>query len=406
MSKKRLLALVLSVALILSLGALSTSAADITEVNPLDMHSNEFYVNQSNSIETYNELLTAMRAEANSYSPSSLSSTSTATYPDYYGGAYIDEQTGQLTVLLTETGAVVEDEIARLSGATTGILFQECDISYNDITETVDTLSENIAYFEELGIFIDGISDDILNGKVIVLVQDLNADKENVIKEFVGCDYLYFQNSTGAFPDEAFGGGDSITSLNNNGTSTICCAAERNNQDGFVIAGHAGDIQNEKFKSGSTTIGSVTATAYYNNSTADAAFVRANSGVTPTSIMKNGGDMWAASAYELPVNTTVWKYGHSTQLTSGQITGTNATVVYENENTHVRYTIKECWTANYASDGGDSGAPVMTFDGNYGSSSKYTLYGIHSGASNSSSTRYLSPYGNIVDELGITCITN
>lgn len=145
----------------------------------------------------------------------------------------------------------------------------------------------------------------------------------------------------------------------------------------------------------------------YNNSTADATFLQAASGVETSSVLANGGHLWAASTYALPVNTTIWKYGITTGLTSGKIhtVGASANILDKdaNGNTVASAVITDKYWASFKDEPGDSGAPVMIYDGNYNGSTKYTLVGIYSGTNNYGAI--FSGYDKIVNELGVTCIT-
>lgn len=193
------------------------------------------------------------------------------------------------------------------------------------------------------------------------------------------------------------GGGYGIK--NEGYVSTLCFSARRNGAQGFVVAGHAGDVVGETFTYNGVSIGTVTRTAFKDRSTADAAFVQANSNVTPTNILKNNGAIWAAQN-SMPVNTTVYIYGNTSKLQSGTITSTN---VAGRGPDGIRMISQ--YGASYSATGGDSGAPVLYYEGNYGGQSKYSLVGLHSASDTTTSVSIFSPYGNIVNELQVSCIT-
>lgn len=62
--------------------------------------------------------------------------------------------------------------------------------------------------------------------------------------------------------------------------------------------------------------------------------------------------------------------------------------------------------ADFRCADGDSGAPVLLYEGNYGGKTRYTLLGIFKSKIESENLAVFSPYKNIVDELGVTCITS
>ena len=74
-----------------------------------------FYENQSKSVDNYNEILKAF--ENSNISTCNLNQkqrSENEKYPDYYGGAYIDEKTGGLVVLVKKdfyTGKVPKNAV-------------------------------------------------------------------------------------------------------------------------------------------------------------------------------------------------------------------------------------------------------------------------------------------------------
>ena len=332
--------------------------------------------------------------------------TNVGVYPDYYGGAYIDQQTGELVVLIVgdeEEQFAAQAQIASLTSEDESLRYQLCEVSYNKILSVIENVRENHAMLVAEGVVIDAVFDDILQGKVSVSVRNLNEDKEMLIRAVVNSDILCIENSETVDQEERVGAGYGITSLDNGGNSTLSFAAKRNGVKGFVIAGHAGDKENEEFviAGTSTSIGKVTKTAYYNGTTADAAFVTAGSGVTPSYIMKTGDHIYDVGTDELAVNTAIVVYGAATGDESFDTIKSTAGFIYYPEDNCM---INRCWRASYTSQAGDSGAPVMVNTGEYDSCIQYRLYGVHNGASGS--YKYITPYSRIVDELNISCITS
>lgn len=360
---------------------------------PIDC-SEDFFVTQSRSIDTYNKLLASF--SSSSYSVGNASKH----YPDYYGGAQIDKITGELVILLTEDS--FQNKIAISSQVENEpIRYKKCNVSYNQILAGYDAIIEKVPYLRDLGIIIDGAGDDLENGKVVVAVQNLTDEKIKIIQDTVDCDIMCFENSHGSVKETStsVGGGSPVTSRDNNATSTLCFAAKRGSTKGFVIAGHAGDFLGEQFTCNGTNLGTVTATAYYNGTTADAAFVTASSSVLPVPTLVTGDIFVSATSERLPEGTMVYKYGNDTQLTSGHITDASGFIIYD-----INLIVTDCYKADYVSAAGDSGSPVMIYEGGAYGTSYYSLCGIHSGTGPLGGKAF-SPYSNIVDELGVTCIT-
>lgn len=402
MKKRNLVfSLIMALCLCFTLAAPAWAAETLDNINPLDLHNEEFYSNQNESIKIYNQLLEGFAVDS-----ATFSTDSHLPYPDYYGGAYIDEKTGQLVVLVTDSDLAVKNAISIYARETEAIRYELCDVSYNDMLTAVSEITNRIDEFSKQGIDINCVADNIMNGTVLVGIKDLTDEKKNFILNAMEYDFLVFEENDGFIANDGIGGGNAIVSSNNR-SSTICCAAKLNNELGFIIAGHAGFPRGSKFTCNGNNIGMVTKTTFYDYSTADTAFLKAARDVKTSYVLANGGELWGASTYKLPVNTTVWKYGITTGLTSGQIhtTGASTRVLKQDAdgNTINSALMTDQNLANFKGRPGDSGAPVMIYDGNYNGVSKYTLVGIYSGMNDYGAV--FSDYANIVNELKATCIT-
>lgn len=409
MIMKRFTATILSLGILLYIGVIPAFAANAIdeargktgvaqEFQELEeLCSDEFCITQAESIKVYNQLLQNMRESVSLYS-----SRIYGEYPDYYGGAYIDDQTGELVILVTDLSAITQNAIATFAEDSPQIRVQRCSIPYNHILDAIETVSENLQYFDDQGVHIDSIRDDIINNRVIINVQGLNPSKITIIKELADYDFLVFENSEGIVLDSTSRSGGKIFNVDTNMSSTLGFAAEREGVSGFVVAGHTAQ-ENAVFATddmNETKLGVTKESAWKNKSKADAAFVQAYNGITISNSLPGAGDIWGATTYEVPAGTTVYMYGAmSGYLKSGQIISISQTQNVGG------LTISKQMVANYSAVGGDSGAPVMIYDGTF-NGPKYTLIGIHSAhlKNGSSQIDYFSPYQNIVDELGITFV--
>ncbi len=145
-----------------------------------------------------------------------------------------------------------------------------------------------------------------------------------------------------------------------------------------------------------SVIGTVTESIYRYGSTVDAAFVTAR-GVTLSNRILNGGVIWAASTNVFPENTAVSMYGSTSRLQTGKIITNNYNDIEVKSGMNLGQ-------ADYSSVKGDSGGPVLFYEGNYGGETKYTLLGIHNGRGKNGGAIF-THYKNIVNELGVTCLT-
>ncbi len=190
--------------------------------------------------------------------------------------------------------------------------------------------------------------------------------------------------------------------------SSIGFAATRNGVDGFVIAGHAGDSTSQMFLYNNLAFGRVTATAFYDYSSADAAFVKNSGAVYGSNLIAEIAicHNTATGISDYPVGALIYKYGGTTKLTSGKIISNYYTTAADlNSNGINDLHLTNQTTADYNSDDGDSGCPVFVIEGMY--NGKYTcqLLGVHSCITRSFGDSVFSKYYKIVEELNVQAKT-
>ena len=78
-------------------------------------HDEAFFINQTESIEQYNRLLDGFK-KASAHTLRARASAEEPTYADYYGGAYIDDDTGKLVVLITDTAPAHVAQMDAMAG--------------------------------------------------------------------------------------------------------------------------------------------------------------------------------------------------------------------------------------------------------------------------------------------------
>lgn len=352
------------------------------------------------------------------------------------GGAYIDEETGGLVVLVKKNNYDLKSaaaEIAAMTKETTtisnksiknGIRIKSCDISCNEIEASIDFLSDQIEELRHQGVEITAIRDDIPNGKVIVSILNLTEEKVRSISgqpflqfeegEYPSEDKAYSDNQeipdTKDEPHDAMGyaaktysGGQGIVGTEGWNFSTIGFAAKRGNRYGFVISGHAAASLGERFRYSADgrligdAIGTVNKRTYYNNSTADAAFLEAEPGITITNKVVNHSSVAGGWPGELPIGTLVYMQGIVSGRQSGKIAANYETIKHNKTG----ITLKKQTAASYSSQQGDSGAPVLFFN-----NGKYYICGITNSHNDITGLRHFSPSKNIVNELGISFVTS
>lgn len=87
--------------------------------------------------------------------------------------------------------------------------------------------------------------------------------------------------------------GSAIISCDSGAGSTLGFCATRNGVEGYVTAGHSADRIGEEFTYNGTVIGEVPHTAWYQNTTADAGFIRVNTKGTLTNYIMGYSDQKA-----------------------------------------------------------------------------------------------------------------
>lgn len=375
------------------------SASRVNESIPLDIHDIQYYEAQKRSIEQYNQILENIE---------SAYSNESRIYPDNYGGAYIKEETGELVILMTD---MQNDNIMYTENVSdkNGISYELCDVSYNELIEAVDIITDNMENLREKGIHIVSASAQPQNGQVVVRVKELSQDKIYEIRKFADFNFLVFQDSEEiqleAMYNKSCGSAFYNPSLDKSGS--IGFPANLNGERGFVTAGHvAGKVDSTcEHVSGNTFIDAgITKSTTLQDKTsisADAAFVKATNDNVAFNNEVGAGVLWGASTYELPLNVTVCKFGCATRYSAGKLISTYTNVSFKDYYGKY-YEMRGVCEAEYNSANGDSGGPVVMYDGNYGSQSKYTLIGIHHGSIKNGGNAIFSPYANIVNALGVS----
>lgn len=149
---------------------------------------------------------------------------------------------------------------------------------------------------------------------------------------------------------------------------------KRNGQEGFITAGHVASAGTYiTYENGfGSTIGKCEVSVY--SGSVDAAFVKAtNASYALTNTINGTNNVLSTTISEPGEGTMINKCGARTGLTSGKIISINATYSIGNS------IFTNLVSAEYNSDGGDSGCVVYSYVSSTGV--RYTL-GIHKGRNN------------------------
>ena len=387
---------------------LNQAGAGSDPVSEEDYVKSGYYLTERKSLEAYRQILEGFKeesAEVNGISGDDDQTVTEPEYPDYYGGAYINDD-GKLVVLITKDSKIQGKEelnknISDKIQLGSNYIIQECDVSFNELRRVQNLILEKDEMFESMGINITmtGISFSS-GGKLKIWISDMTEEDEKVVRSYFDYDFLVFESGEECVNQVDLGGGYGVSDEDGY-DSTIGFSAKLGALKGYVVSGHAGYKKDMYFKYNGKKIGTVEKTAYYNKSNADAAFVKSNGNFTPTNVLANAGTIWSADTTNLfAEGTTVWMYGKISKLQSGKITAVSVATKSEED----QIGILNQNVASYKSQNGDSGAPILYYDGNYGGKTRYVLLGVHKGRVSAGAV--FSPYANIIKELGVTCITS
>ena len=290
-------------------------------------------------------------------------------YPDYYAGAYLDDD-GELVVLMTEEKAVLENqELVISKTGNQNIITKTAKYSYRHLTDVMNTIN---TYMEDktgdkallASVKTWGLYDD--KNCVTVTLQGLTDEKIELFrKEIVDSPAINFEESNGGIElTQTLKPGQRIrSSIGSESIGYRCFRLLSNGtkQYGFVTAAHGAPINSPiYYGTSSSKIGVVTARQF--SGSVDASFVH----ITNENFdISNSIDGTADTLYpggSLPaVGTYVHKRGYVTGTTSGKVLSTNVS----GQDLQTGVTITNLTRTNMKCDHGDSGGIVFSYSGNY-----------------------------------------
>lgn len=369
---------------------------DLIAIEDIDV---DFQNRQSESIDEYKKILDSFNVA------DKTRKIGEQAYDNNYGGAYIDDD-GELVVLLVNPDDGNINTIQTYA-ENSALKTEDCEYSYNELLFVIESINGNLDYLQKNGIIISEMYEDIYSNRVHIGVCELTDAKECVIREIVDSQCMVIYNQTERIDDlsgiDVEGGGE-VSGNEDSTCSTLGFCAKRNGVEGFIISGHVGDVVGETYNYSGVLLGSVIATSYYNQSTADAAFVAKSSYVNTTDeIGAFKCHYLATDISDYPVGASISKYGRTTGITSGNIKNNNFTSYSDGV-----YFVNQT-TATFKVEGGDSGGPVfMGMDVVRGQITCKLLGVVKAIAGTYGDSTYLaifSKYSSISNELGITAIT-
>lgn len=346
---------------------------------------------QWQAIQYYNRINEAFGASADKDNSAAI-----ASYPDYYGGAFINDQ-HKLVVYVTGNIATSRQKIADITGSN-DIIIRPAKFSYKALTAIMENLNQiklSNARRSSTENFSTWALMDAEN-KIVVELEDFSDQKIAEFKETVmNSPAIEFRKSAGRIALEASLDPGCKAAVNVSGTSygSFAFRARRtsDSKKGMVTAGHVVSVGGTIYYSGSS-IG--TCSASVQSGSVDAAFIPVNDTVayTPSNTLCGTATVLSTSTSLPGTGTLVNMRGATTGTSSGNIISTNASTT---TSAGISYT--NLTSANYTSAGGDSGGIIYTYVS--ASNTRFTV-GLHLGASGS--TRYFTKAGLALTALSVT----
>lgn len=322
--------------------------------------------------------------------------TDAPVYPDYYCGAYIDDE-NNFVILVQEDAELYKDNFVKRTKSS-DILTKTAIYSMNELLATIDYLNEfafdetNESTLANLGLNKFGLNS--AENKVFVGLENCNETAIEQFKSIVmDSPMLVFMESTGDIvaEEDVYCGAPITTSAGRSGS--IGYRARSGSQNGMVTAGHVVRGYGETvyaldWRGTSYAIGTCIRTQMMGS--VDGAFISFNSFATPSNYTYKL--MTRLNAYaEYPFQgANVTKEG-KVAATRGSIKATNMTktISFPSGGSALLSGLAEC---DYESGSGDSGGVVYSGNNN--------VFGIHTGAG--SGNAYFVPAVTINSTFNLT----
>ena len=383
-------------------------------VNDLENNDIKCSATIEESMKTYSDLI-------DSFKKGETRLTNETIYPDYYGGAYIDDD-GLLVIWVKDNF-----DIPIILSENSSIIIKKALYSYNELSKIMDTIDEFKEQSHSLQNLISSNiymwSLDEKNNRVEVCLKDCSPSaieefkrvvtdspavvftrKESISDMWNKVDIIYknaleTRSVINVYAGEKIYAAAEGTSIAKPGSFGY--KAQRNGVEGFVTAGHVAAVNDlisipaDNGNSSVYLIGKCTVSKHENNGNLDAAFcVITSSSFAVTNQIGNTGKTYSQFLYRnYAVGSPVFLCGGITS-SSGKITSLKVST--EDDETGI--VIKDMVKADYASEPGDSGGLVyMTI-----SNINYIL-GVHHSGTHSGSTHVTTfcPAIRIQDDMGI-----
>ena len=354
------------------------------EQESLSQYDSEFLENHDSSVIDYQKMLDSFLKTR----------SGDIIYPEYYGGAYIDDE-GDL-IVYTKYPAIAEFNLANATSGSIDFEIKAAEYSYNELNDMMDLLNDfkeknnNSKTARNFNTY--WLSDS--TNEIVVALEDMSPNRiMQFRKQVVDSPMITFQQAEPAYlTTNIHPGAEVVRTISPSGNgSSVGYRAKRNGVNGYVTAAHAVSLNDSMLLKGGRIHGKVTAWRY--SGSVDAAFVRTDSGFTPTNSLRlsSGTNTLSTTLSQPGVGTVINKLGRTTGHSSGKIVSTNTSYTYNGR------TITNLTSANLNVNNGDSGGIVYSFISS--SNTRHTLGILH--AKNGARAFYVKA-NQINSALGLT----
>ncbi|RCV51818.1 S1 family peptidase [Marinitenerispora sediminis] len=294
-----------------------------------------------------------------------------------FAGAVFDIETGELTVSVTDRGAV---EAVREAGAVPRV------VAYGEGTldQVVEELNANVP---DADAGVTGWYVDLADDTVVMTVREGATDVADDLIAEAGVDAAAVRVVESSEQPQTFAtirGGDAYYI-----GSGSRCSIGFSVSGGFVTAGHCGGVGASTRSSDGTGTGTVAGSSFPGR---DMGWVRATSNWSSSPLVNryNGGTVTVTGSTESAVGASICRSGSTTGWRCGTVQAKNQTVIYP------QGSVSGLTRTNACAEPGDSGGSWLS-----GSQAQGVTSG-GSGNCSSGGTTYFQPVNPILSQYGLT----
>lgn len=365
-----------------------SSDMDLDNLNSIPIETKSQFT-EITDVDCQMEAIIAFNNMFNTFNSSVLRSGNKIVYPEYYGGAYINNE--DKLVVLTKKNADFSREASLFTNNNT-IVTKECDYSYNELLQ----LSASI--FEQKKNQLNKNVTDNYNrvsvredlNRIAVYLLEYSEEKINEFKSTISNSpaIIFRQGQEESEQSKTLNPGQYICSPTDD--ISVGYRAKRNNIPGFVTAAHGiASNSNDILDITPEQVG--TCTYKVRQGSVDAAFIATFPSVSISNILNGSNEILSTDILIPPVGAIINMRGGETPHSWGKVTDINDEVTYSSG-----YSYTNLISAEYSSAAGDSGGIVYLYNS---SQNKRYIVGIHQG---SGTEAHLCKAGLINEKLNLT----